>query len=137
MKLKLNENLKNILKTPTEAQECKVFFKYINLNPILKKYMYHVPNGGFRNRLEALDFKRQGLKAGVSDYHLPYPCHNYLGLWLEMKRKKKDLSRLGKEQKQWLMDMKELGYAVAIAYGADQAIEIVDKYLDGTLVCSI
>jgi len=135
--MKLKENLKDILETPTEAQECKIFWKYINLNPILKKYMYHVPNGGFRNKIQALEFQRQGLRAGVSDYHLPYPCNNYLGLWLEMKRKKKNLSKLLTDQKEWLLNMKELGYAVAIAYGADHAIEIVDQYLNGNLICSI
>ena len=49
------------------------------------KWLYHVPNGGSRNRAEAAKFKQMGVKAGVADLCLPYPKGAYCGLWIEMK----------------------------------------------------
>lgn len=37
------------------------------------KWLFHVPNGGSRNKQEAVKFKQMGVKAGVSDLCLPYP----------------------------------------------------------------
>lgn len=49
------------------------------------KWLFHVPNGGSRNRMEAVKFKQMGVKAGVSDLCLPYPKGIYHGLFIEMK----------------------------------------------------
>ena len=37
------------------------------------KWLHHVPNGGSRNKQEAVKLKQMGVKAGVSDLCLPYP----------------------------------------------------------------
>ena len=47
--------------------------------------LYHVPNGGSRNQLEAANLKRQGVKAGVPDLVLPVPQQQFHGLYVEMK----------------------------------------------------
>ena len=49
------------------------------------KWLHHCPNGGSRNRMEAVKFKQMGVKAGVSDLCLPYPKGVYCGLYIEMK----------------------------------------------------
>lgn len=49
------------------------------------KWLFHVPNGGSRNKQEAVKFKQMGVKAGVSDLCLPYPKGIYCGLFIEMK----------------------------------------------------
>ena len=49
------------------------------------KWLFHVPNGGSRNKQEAVKFKQMGVKAGVSDLCLPYPKGSYCGLFVEMK----------------------------------------------------
>ncbi len=36
--------------------------------------LYHIPNGGSRNAIEAKNLKRQGVKPGVPDLCLPVPC---------------------------------------------------------------
>lgn len=46
------------------------------------KWLFHVPNGGSRNRVEAVKFKQMGVKAGVSDLQLPYPKGSYCGLFV-------------------------------------------------------
>ena len=55
---------------------CRIFE---NRYPELKM-IYHIPNGGSRNRLEAANLKRQGVKAGVPDLCLPVPKDGYHGL---------------------------------------------------------
>lgn len=49
------------------------------------KLMYHIPNGGSRNRLEAANLKKQGVKSGVPDICLPVARGAYHGLYIEMK----------------------------------------------------
>lgn len=49
------------------------------------KWLFHVQNGGSRNKQEAVKFKQMGVKAGVSDLCLPYPKGIYCGLFIEMK----------------------------------------------------
>lgn len=42
------------------------------------KWLHHIPNGGSRNKAEAVKLKQMGVKAGVSDLCLPYPKRNLL-----------------------------------------------------------
>ena len=49
------------------------------------KWLHHIPNGGSRNRAEAIKLKQMGVKSGVSDLCLPYPKGIYCGLYIEMK----------------------------------------------------
>lgn len=56
----------------------------MNVYPELK-WLHHCPNGGSRNRNEAVKLKQMGVKAGVSDLCLPYPRGIYCGLYIEMK----------------------------------------------------
>ena len=44
------------------------------------QYMYHVPNGGKRDKATAAVLKRQGVKAGVPDIMLPAARAGYHGL---------------------------------------------------------
>ena len=41
--------------------------------------MYHIPNGGSRNKAEAARLKAQGVKPGVPDICLPVPRGNIMG----------------------------------------------------------
>lgn len=89
--------------------------------------LYHVPNGGSRNRLEAANLKRQGVKAGVPDLCLPVARGGFHGLYIEMKYGK---NKLSENQKQWLSDLRKQGYAAEVCYGWEQAAEMITKYLE-------
>lgn len=52
--------------TLSEAEHQEKIFNWAKFIPELK-WMFAVPNGGYRRPLEALRFKKQGVKAGVSD----------------------------------------------------------------------
>ena len=89
--------------------------------------LYHIPNGGSRNRLEAANLKRQGVKAGVPDLCLPVARGGFHGLYIEMKYGK---NKPSKNQKQWLSDLRKQGYAAEVCYGWEQAAEMITKYLE-------
>lgn len=90
------------------------------------KWLHHVPNGGSRNKQEAVKLKQMGVKAGVSDLCLPYPKGVYCGLYIEMKFGD---NRQQETQKEFLADMAAAGHFVATCYSADEAVKVLEEYL--------
>lgn len=90
------------------------------------KLLYHIPNGGSRNTLEAANLKRQGVKAGVPDLCLPVPQNGFHGLYIEMKYGK---NKTTEGQEWWLETLRQQGYKTAVCYGADAAIKEIANYL--------
>ena len=86
----------------------------------------HIPNGGSRNRLEAANLKKQGVKSGVPDICLPVARGKYHGLYIEMKHGKNSTSE---KQEEWIAALREQGYAAVICYGWVPARETLIKYL--------
>lgn len=74
------------------------------------EYMYHVPNGGKRDAATATALKRQGVKAGVPDIHLPVARGEYHGLYIELKAGKNTTTA---KQKGWLRFLRQQGYFTA------------------------
>lgn len=91
------------------------------------KLIYHIPNGGSRNELEAANLKRQGVKAGVPDLALPVALNGYHGLYIEMKFGKNTTTK----KQQWRLEqLQKQGYKTAVCYGADEAIDTIKEYLN-------
>ncbi len=88
--------------------------------------MFHIPNGGSRNKLEAANLKRQGVKAGVPDLFLPVSRGGYHGLFIELKYGK---NKPTEKQTEWLKSLNEQGYVVAVCYGCNEASKKILKYL--------
>ncbi len=91
------------------------------------KWLYHCPNGGSRNRQEAVKLKRMGVKAGVSDLCIPYPKGIYCGLYIEMKYGN---NRKTESQKEFLTDMAAAGHYAVTCYSMEDAIRIITEYLE-------
>lgn len=91
------------------------------------EFMYHVPNGGMRNKATAGKLKAQGVKAGVPDICLPYPCGGYHGLYIELKRSSG--GRLSKSQKRYIEKLSGFGYRAVVCNGYDEAVKEIEKYL--------
>jgi hypothetical protein len=89
--------------------------------------LYHNPNGGSRNKLEAANLKRQGVKAGVPDLCLPVARGGYHGLYIEMKYGK---NKTSEKQNEWLLALQRQGHVVRVCYGWEQAAEVITKYLE-------
>lgn len=90
------------------------------------KLIYHIPNGGSRNTLEAANLKRQGVKAGVPDLCLPVARAGFHGLYIEMKYGR---NKTTENQKEWLEELTAQGYFTAVCYGAEEAERIIARYL--------
>lgn len=90
------------------------------------KLLFHVPNGGSRNKLEAANLKRQGVKKGVPDLCLPVPRGKYHGLYIEMKAKK---NKPTKDQEDWLDALDKQGYKTAVCWGWEAASRVITEYL--------
>lgn len=95
-------------------------------HPLIVKLTMHIPNERKQNKIWGLVLAHMGVLAGASDLFMAYPRKNYHGLFLEMKTKK---GRLTDNQKTFLSDMSEQGYLAEVAYGAEHAISIIEKYL--------
>lgn len=89
------------------------------------KWLHHIPNGGSRNKAEAVKLKQMGVKAGVSDLCLPYPKGIYCGLYIEMKFGD---GKHQKSQKEFLTDMAAVGHYVATCYTSEDAVNVLREY---------
>lgn len=120
-------NLKYAMRSEDTEQIAVIQWAQYNMNhhPELK-WLHHVPNGGSRNKQEAVKLKQMGVKAGVSDLCLPYPKGIYCGLYIEMKYGD---GRQQPSQKEFLKDMAEAGHFVATCYSAEEAISVITRYL--------
>ena len=88
--------------------------------------IYHVPNGGKRNKSEAIRLKRAGVKKGVPDLFLPAARGNYHGLYIEMKYGN---GKTSKEQKEWIEKLNKQGYKAVVCNGFEEARETIERYI--------
>lgn len=116
---------------PKESEEQSAYFDWLaKAHPREARWIHAIPNGGSRHPAEARNLKRQGVKKGVSDIFVPYARHGKHGLYIEMKRRKG--GRLRPEQRDFINDMTEEGYAAAVCYGAADAIKATEEYMGWT-----
>jgi len=87
-----------------------------------------VLGGNPRQRaIQMNNLKASGLIVGNADLFLAIPKAHYHGMYIEMKALKGVVSE---EQSAFLGDMIDQDYRVKIAYGADDAIEAIQLYMD-------
>lgn len=113
----------------SEAQEQRALFQWAGYAeqqyPELK-LLHHIPNGGKRDSMTAVNLKREGVKAGVPDICLPVARGQYHGLYIELKAGK---NKTTAKQKEWLNALNQEGYATKVCYGWSEAGETIEKYL--------
>lgn len=88
--------------------------------------LFHIPNGGKRNKAEAARFKRQGVKAGVPDLFLPVARGEFHGLFIELKY---GSNKPTENQNKWAEDLTKHGYKCLVCYRWQDAAENIKKYL--------
>lgn len=90
--------------------------------------MFHIPNGGTRNKIEAGFLKAQGVRAGVPDVLLPVGRWGKHGLFIELKVGK---NKPSVHQQNWIKALSTMGYAVVVCYHWRTASEYIIQYLEG------
>ncbi|CEN86387.1 VRR-NUC domain-containing protein [Paraclostridium sordellii] len=113
----------------SEASEQMLLMQWCNLQKF--KYpelelIFHIPNGGSRNRLEATNLKKQGVKAGVPDLFLPKANSKYHGLFIEMKFGR---NKTNENQDRWIDNLNKQGYKAIVCFGFEEAKEEILKYI--------
>lgn len=93
------------------------------------RLMFHVPNGGSRNLIEAKNLKKMGVRAGVPDIFLPVARGGFHGLFIEMKRA--DGGRLSGSQAEYIQKLRMQGYQAVVCKGFDSAVSVITAYLEG------
>jgi len=112
-----------------EAKEQIMIFEWANL--ACSKYpelelLFAIPNGGYRKPIEAINLKKQGVKAGVPDMFLPIPKKNFAGLWIELKYGK---NKASEKQKWWIERLNNQGYLAIVCYGFEETRTAIIQYL--------
>lgn len=117
---------------PTESEEQIALFQwaewYTGQYPELE-YLYHIPNGGLRNKATAGRLKAEGVKSGVPDVCLPVKNREHSGLYIEMKRRIG--GKTSEKQKRWLEFLASQGYLTAVCNGWQEAAALILRYLRG------
>ncbi|MEG2787358.1 MAG: VRR-NUC domain-containing protein [Romboutsia sp.] len=88
--------------------------------------IHHIPNGGKRNKQEAARLKKEGVKSGVPDLHLPVPKGVYNGLYIEMKY---NGNKPTTNQKVWIEKLNKQGYYATYCDGFEEAKETIINYM--------
>jgi hypothetical protein len=115
----------------SEHAEQVAIFEWADLNmatyPQLEN-LFAIPNGGQREHRTGAMLKREGVRAGVPDMMLAYPCGNYHGLFIELKRR--DGGKVSPTQTEWINRLNKAGYLTIVAYCAKEAVQIITYYLN-------
>lgn len=97
-----------------------------NLRKIDQRLLFHVPNGGLRNRVVAAKLFGEGVRAGIPDYFLAVPRGQFKGLFVELKSPE---GRLADTQAEMLSLLESQGFKTVVAYGWEKASILISAYL--------
>lgn len=118
-----------------EGQEQAVLIRWLlgekkRGEPVGQLYdaIYHVANGGQRNKKTASDLKKQGVKAGVSDLPVRQARGGWHGLYLEFKATPPRDAALASSQFEWLEGSEYEGYCAVLARGLEEAKAVLREY---------
>lgn len=87
---------------------------------------FSVPNGGYRNTVEAARLKAEGALAGVADLLLLVSSGKYNCLAIEMKTEK---GRQSERQKEFQKNLTDLGGLYVVCRSFDDFKQTIDDYL--------
>ena len=115
----------------TEQQHQIYVIQWSQQPTIREKYpelamLFHIANER-SDKVQASILKKMGVKKGVPDLCLPVPSGKYHGLFIEMKT---DTGRASAEQLWWINHLEANGYAAAVCYGWNRAVEVLEWYLN-------
>ena len=89
--------------------------------------LHAIPNGGARDEITGAMLKREGVKRGIPDLHLPVARHGFHSLYIEVKTPKGALSKV---QREMIEKLQAAGNAVYICRSATDIVQTVRDYLE-------
>lgn len=94
------------------------------------RLLFAIPNGGSRHKAEAVNLKKQGVRAGLPDVCLPIPRRGYSALFIELKTDKGKPSR---EQVDWIDSLNLHGNLAVVCHGQEAAWQTLVDYLTNSI----
>lgn len=91
-------------------------------------FLFHIPNGGMRSKVEAAIMKAEGVKPGIPDLLLSIMAQGYGGLYIELKALKGRAPT--EKQLMWHARLRDQGYKVCVCYGWRAAAVQICHYLN-------
>jgi hypothetical protein len=88
--------------------------------------IFSIPNGGYRNKIEAFYLKKTGSRAGVFDLLILTPFSYSKGLFVELKIAP---NRLTVPQRDFKKMVNDLGYTAQVCYSFSEFQQVVSMYL--------
>lgn len=119
------------LPVPTEDEEQEALFQWAER--LCFKYpelglLHHIPNEGKRSKATGARLKKEGMKSGVPDIHLPVARGEFHSLYIELKRRKG--SSTTDAQNTWLQMLGKYGNKAVRCYGWEEAAKVIVEYLE-------
>lgn len=120
-----------------EHQEQKTLIEWADMQPLSRyvfkagkvgDYLFAIPNGGARSAITGSILKAEGVRKGICDLCFCLPNKKFHGLFIEMKAQTKQ-ARLSDAQKIWINRLNEAGYLAQVAYGFEEAKQLIEDYL--------
>jgi len=105
-----------------EAAIQRAVFEHLRARGAPGMFVFHVPNGGYRRRVEAAILKGMGVVAGVPDVIAIHEGRVY-GLELKVEG-----GRATPKQQEAIAAMEAAGAFTAIAEGLDRALAILEAW---------
>ncbi len=93
--------------------------------PKLKRRLFAIPNGGYRDAIGASILFGEGVLPGVSDLMLAIPKNNYAGMFIEMKT---EHGRLSGYQENFIKEMSG-DYKCVVCRSLEEFLKEVKEYL--------
>lgn len=110
---------------PREEEEQSDLCKWCDENLVK---LIHIPNERKCSVVQGARLRRQGVRKGFPDNFIVGASAGYNGLFIELKRRVKSLSRVSEEQNEWIDILNASGYKAVVCYGAEAAIKEIKKY---------
>lgn len=118
-----------LLKGNQEHFEQAFIFDYFERkHPDIYALLHATPNGGKRSKATAGKMKAEGQKKGYPDMSLDMARGIYHGMRIELKAPGGPAPT--NEQIEWMHKLREEGYYVVLAYGAEEAITAILEYVN-------
>lgn len=119
-------------KSKHDKPEERIQTEFFNQVPIFfpklpSKLLLAVPNGGYRNKIEAKNLKAQGVKSGVSDVLLLIPKKGFSCLCLEFKT---PVGKQSDEQIEFQSQAEKAGNKYVVVRSVKEAIDTLKWYLE-------
>ena len=102
------------MKMPSEHEEQTAFVNWFR-HTYKDVLILAIPNGGYRNKYEAMRLKKEGVYKGVPDLYIPA-----FKTWVEMKT---TTGQLSKAQKEVIEYLQSIGDTVIVGFGFLDAME--------------